>query len=345
MLSIRKRGGRWYVRGTVRVGKETARISEHSAGTTERTIAESYKAKLQRDTESALLHGVKVVRRQITFDHAALDYLTDERHLSDVSRVRALARHFAGAICSAIDQTEFDSFCRQEIPTSSPATRRRVKSVLAAICKCAGVDLPEISISGRARSVVAWLPLETADRLIEAYPKHVRPIATLAAYAGLRASELTTLKISALDLSRPPHGAVIVRNPKNGHDRVVPLHARARAAIEPLLKTKKGEARAADECLFLNRCGRPYTDTRLLGGNPLSASHRAACKAAGVDGFRWHDWRHHFATWALQPVATGGAGLDPLSLMTIGGWASLSQVQRYAHASYETAAAGIARRA
>lgn len=346
MLSLRKRAGRWYVRGTVRIGKETAVVAEHSTGTTERALAESYRARLQRETEARLLHGAAAVRREVTFDQAALDYLAgDGRHLSDISRVRALARYFAGEVCAKIGQAEFDAFCRQEIPNASPATRRRVKSVLSSICKCAGVDLPEIAIAGKARSVVAWLPLETAERLIAAYPKHVRPIATLAAYGGLRASELTTLRISAVDLSRPPHGAVIVRNPKNGRDRVVPLHARARDAIEPLLVDKKGNRRGDDECLFLNRYRRPYTDTRQLGGNPLSASHKAACKAAGVDGFRWHDWRHHAATWALRPVSEGGGGLDPLSLLAIFGWSSLSQVQRYAHASYETAAAGIARRA
>lgn len=346
MLSIRKRAGRWYVRGTVRVGRETLRVAEHSCGTTERAIAESYRARLQRETEAELLHGAAAVRSRVTFDQAALDYLAgDTRHLSDVSRVRALARHFAGVQLAAIDQAAFDAFVRAEIPTASPATRRRVKSVLATICKAAGVTLPEISIAGRGRSVVAWLPQETADRLLASYADHVRPIATLAAYGGLRASELTTLRISAVDLSRPPHGAVIVKDPKNGRDRVVPLHPRARAAIEPLLVDKKGNLRAGDEILFRNRYGKPYSDTRMTGGNPLTASHKAACKAAGVTGFRWHDWRHHFATWALRPASEGGGGLDPLSLMLVCGWSSLDQATRYSHSDYETAAAGIARRA
>lgn len=346
MLSIRKRRGRWYVRGSVRVGRQTVHVAEHSTGTTDRSLAESYKAKLQRDTEAEIIHGRAAVRREVTYDQAALDYLANEpRHLSDVSRVRVLTRYFAGKDLGSIDQAAFDEFCRQEMPGAAPGTKRRTKSVLAAICKAGGCEVPEITIAGRSRSVVAWLPLATADRLIESYPKHVRPIAITAAYCGLRASELTTLRISAVDLERKPHGALIVRNPKNGRDRVVPLHERARNAIEPLLVDKHGNARPSDAVVFLNRYGEAYTDTRTTGGNPLSSAHRTACKAAGVSAFRWHDWRHHWATWALRPVSEGGAGMDPLSLMMIAGWSSLDQAQRYAHAAYETAATALARRA
>lgn len=340
MLSLRKRGRTWHVRGTIRIGRQTIQIAEHSTGATERAVAESYRAKIQRDAETRILHGAEIANREITFDEAALAYLATERHLSDVSRVRTLAAYFAGRSLGGIDQAAWEAFVAQHMPNSSPATRRRTKSVLAAIFQAGGVKLPTIEITGRGRSVVSWLPLDVAERLIAAYPKHVRPIAIVAAYCGLRASELLTLRVASVDLARAPHGAIIVRNPKNGRDRVVPLHPRARAALEPLLAR-----RAPGDIVFRNRYGRPYTDTRRLGGNPLSASHRAACARAGVTNFRWHDWRHHFATWALRPEAEGGAGLDVASLQYVGGWSSADQVMRYAHFAYATAAAGIARRA
>ena len=346
MLSLRKRAGRWYVRGTVRIGKDTREVAEHSVGTTDRSLAESYRARLQREVEAAILHGSSIVRRQITFDDAALNYLADgERHLSDISRVRTLTRFFSGRLLSEIDQKTFDEFCRQEIPAAKPATRKRARGVLASICAAGGVTIPEIKVGGKSRSVIAWLSNEDAETLIASYPKHVQPIAVMACYCGLRASELLQLSISAVDLSRAPNGAVIVKDPKNGRDRVVPLHPRVRDAIQPLLKDKRGNLRPSVEKLFLNRYGQPYTDTRKIGGNPLSSSHKAACAKAGVNGFRWHDWRHHFATWALRPVSEGGAGMDVLTLKEIGGWSSLDQVQRYSHSTYEIAAELLARRA
>jgi integrase len=340
MLSIRKRRGRWYCRGTVKLGKASVTIDEHSIGTTERAAAESYKAQLQRDTERTILHGAKAARCEVTFDQAALNYLAGDRHLSDISRVRALTAQFSGKRLDEIDEAAFTDFCRQQIPNAKPATQRRAKSVLAAIFKCGGMTLPPIKLSGRGRTVIAWLSLKDADRLLASYPAHVRPIATVAAYCGLRASELLTLDRGAVDLARPPYGAIIVRNPKSGHDRIVPLHPRARHAIGKLCRDRE-----PGETLFVNRYGQPYTDTRRIGGNPLSSSHKAACAKAGIENFRWHDWRHHFATWALRPTVAGGAGLDPLSLMMIGGWSSLDQVQRYGHANYETAAGQMSKRA
>jgi len=50
-----------------------------------------------------------------------------------------------------------------------------------------------------------------------------------------------------------------------------------------------------------------------------------ALSNAGIEGFRWHDLRHTWATWA----ATNGVSL--LELQQLGGWASLEMVQRYAH--------------
>lgn len=47
----------------------------------------------------------------------------------------------------------------------------------------------------------------------------------------------------------------------------------------------------------------------------------------GLPGFRFHDLRHTWASWQVQAET-------PLShLQELGGWASFSMVQRYAHLS------------
>jgi integrase len=50
-----------------------------------------------------------------------------------------------------------------------------------------------------------------------------------------------------------------------------------------------------------------------------------AVKRAGLDGFRWHDLRHTWASWHSQN------GTPPIILKELGGWASLAMVERYSH--------------
>ena len=76
--------------------------------------------------------------------------------------------------------------------------------------------------------------------------------------------------------------------------------------------------------VFLSRRGKPYADTRRVGGNPLTKAHRTACRAVGITGFRIHDWRHHFAIWFLK------RGGNLRALCQIAGWSSMRMVQRYA---------------
>ena len=63
MLNIRKRGQYWHCRGTVRVGRKTQVVKEHSTGCRERETAEAYKAKLEYDIGQELLHGSAACRR------------------------------------------------------------------------------------------------------------------------------------------------------------------------------------------------------------------------------------------------------------------------------------------
>ena len=54
--------------------------------------------------------------------------------------------------------------------------------------------------------------------------------------------------------------------------------------------------------------------------------YRRALQVAQLEPtFRWHDLRHAWATWHAQ------AGTPMLAIQAMGGWATSSMVQRYAH--------------
>jgi hypothetical protein len=57
MLTLRKRGRIYHVRGSIKVGGETSDVKEHSTGCDRREDAEAYRSKLEAEIRHDLLHG------------------------------------------------------------------------------------------------------------------------------------------------------------------------------------------------------------------------------------------------------------------------------------------------
>jgi integrase len=74
-----------------------------------------------------------------------------------------------------------------------------------------------------------------------------------------------------------------------------------------------------------------------LNGRPLyqcnNTAWNSALRRAGISSFRWHDLRHTWASWHVQN------GTSLYDLKTLGGWASMAMVERYAHMTHERVAA------
>jgi integrase/recombinase XerD len=135
----------------------------------------------------------------------------------------------------------------------------------------------------------AWTTLGQRDRAV---------LETLYG-TGMRVGECVRLDVGDLDLRE---GSLLIRNGKGRKDRLVPLPARAAAALDLYLREARGElARDPRQtALFLTRSGR----------RPCAAALRLMLKvharAAGIEGrFFPHALRHTCATHLLQ----GGADL------------------------------------
>jgi len=81
---------------------------------------------------------------------------------------------------------------------------------------------------------------------------------------------------------------------------------------------------------------RQGVDKHWVFGNPdyplTKASNKAwyeALRKAKLVGFRWHDLRHSWASWAVM------SGVRLEELQRLGGWKTYSMVTRYAHLSTE----------
>ena len=75
------------------------------------------------------------------------------------------------------------------------------------------------------------------------------------------------------------------------------------------------------EYVFPGRRGGHLKDIRTI--------FKAALVKAGIEDFRFHDFRHTFATYLRKN------GVDILNIKNLGRWKTLSMVERYAHMNEE----------
>jgi len=134
-----------------------------------------------------------------------------------------------------------------------------------------------------------------------------RRIVLVMLYAGLRLSEVASLKWQDVDLDA---GTLTVRKGKGGHSRVIPLHDRLKADLE---RTPEEDQRGAV-------CG--HRDGRPLSYKSIPHVFDRWLKGAGLD-ISAHQLRHTFATRMLW------AGADLRTIQRLLGHASLETTARY----------------
>jgi integrase/recombinase XerD len=134
--------------------------------------------------------------------------------------------------------------------------------------------------------------------------------------AGLRVSELVELPATAVDLDA---GFIRVLG-KGGKERLLPIHARAVAAIRQFIDVKRQNQSLGHKPLFSNARGKPMTRDGFW-----RALKRWAEKAGVPGAIHPHMIRHSFATHLLK----GGADLR--SVQELLGHADISTTQIYTH--------------
>ena len=157
---------------------------------------------------------------------------------------------------------------------------------------------------------VRWLEPDEERRLISACRTsalpHLADLVTVALETGMRRSEVEGLTWDRVDLSR---GVLRLEITKSGRRREVPMRQR----VYDVLASRPGAR-----------------EGRLWPEGSTRAAFEAAVEAARLAGpFRFHDCRHHFASWFMMR----GGSLP--ALQKILNHASLTITMRYAHLSPE----------
>ena len=139
---------------------------------------------------------------------------------------------------------------------------------------------------------------------------------------GARISEAAALRTTAIE----PSLRVLVLSGKGGKTRLVPLGARARAALETWLAGGRAQLLRGrkSEHVFLSKSGRPLD--RSTGWRVVKAAARRAGLSSAVSP---HWLRHSFASHLLE----GGADLRAVQEML--GHASIATTEIYTHLDAE----------
>jgi integrase len=331
MLTIRRRGRLYHVRGSIRVGGETRIVKERSTGCHRQEDAAAYRAKLETEIRAEMLHGPGGRPHRMTIADAGLDYIGRPGGVrrGDLWRLDRVA-DVVGDWPIARANAAFGEFVKQRCVGLGPATVERFRTVLSAAinyaAKAGEFVAPKVARVAKVKPrPITYLSGLDAERLIAAYAPHVRPVATLLAFQGLRIGE--AMRLDWQHVRWAADALYIIPETKTGEPRTVNMQERSRRALHALWVAAGSPTVGR---VFLNRLGEPYADHRehrLPGGSPIRKAHETACRRAGITAFRVHDWRHH---WACHCVMSG---IDLETLRLEGGWASLRMVERYATVS------------
>jgi integrase len=153
---------------------------------------------------------------------------------------------------------------------------------------------------------------------------HLMPLVVLALNTGLRRGELLGLKWGAVNFSGKVL-SVTAETAKSGHTRRVPLNTEALATLTTWHK-RVGKP-SADDFVF------PGTDGERM--KRIDTAWESLMKRAGLENFRLHDCRHHFASRMVQ------AGVDLYTVKELLGHSEITMTERYSHLAPDNLRAAV----
>ena len=312
-MSLRKRGGIWWVDVVAPNGERIRRTAE----TANKAQAQEFHDRLKSELWRIGKLGEKPRR---TWNEAAVRWLKEQSHKAtakeDVSRLRWLDPFLRDKDLATISRATIDNITEEKLAHGcSNATVNRILALVRAILrKCVNewewLDrAPQVRMLREPTRRIRFLTHEEAHRLLTELPEHLADMAAFSLATGLRAANVTCLQWNQVDLTRQLGW-------------IHPDQAKARKAIAVPLN---GEAMA----LVRKQVGKHPTHVFSFRGQPVvqlsTKAWYAALERAGIEDFRWHDLRHTWASWHVQN------GTPLFALQELGGWESPEMVRRYAH--------------
>lgn len=312
-MSLYRRGSIWWVELT-----QNGRRIRESAGTADKKAAQEYHEKRKGEIWRQDKLGEAPAP---TWGEAVAKWLRIKpRSTAEKYLLRAMAIDPKLTLPLSANTLE------RSLPASSSGTFNRYLSLVVAIHNACGVKPPAVSRLPSTPGRTRWLTAEEWGRLrtcLEEQSPLLRQCAEFTLATGLRENNVLNLEWGQIDLRRRVawlHSDQTKQKKPLG----VPLNDAACAILE---------ARRGIHKTYVF----PNPDTELPYYKASNRAWYAALRKAKLKGFRWHDLRHTWASWAVM----SGVRLEEVQRM--GGWATAQMVQRYAHLSSEHLAEAAAK--
>ena len=311
MATIRKRNGRWQ-----------AQVRKSGTRAVSRTFTLRQDALFwAREQERVLELQTDVLEKKALLKKTLADLLHDyeaevgqrlKSHHVEVHYFNQLQRtQFAQLTLDRLKPADIQRWVNERSASHKASSTVRLLGLLSRAFNHAikhhGFPLPfnpieRVNKPRIGQKTVRRIPTRLA-KLLESPACRIGWIACFAVETAMRRSEIAKLKWADVDLERR---VIHVRNPKNGHDRSLPLSSTA------LLVLRQFER--ADKPVF----GMSSNAIRLAWGK-YRRSHE-------IDAVRFHDLRHE----AISRLF--GRGLTTPEVALLSGHKTVSQLFRYAHA-------------
>tara|TARA_R110002124_G_scaffold174204_2_gene341793 strand:- start:806 stop:2026 length:1221 start_codon:yes stop_codon:yes gene_type:complete len=170
------------------------------------------------------------------------------------------------------------------------------------------------------------------ERGYEAYPDlnklnfidHLKPMVLLSLNTGMRQGEVFNLTWDMINFNQKiltVHGSIA----KSSKLRHIPLN---HEALNTLIKWHD-QSQLKNNLVFPSKNDKPFDNVKSAWTKLL--------KMAGIENFRWHDMRHHFASRLVM------AGVDLNTVRELLGHSEISMTLRYAHLAPEHKAGAVAK--
>ncbi len=203
----------------------------------------------------------------------------------------------------------------------SPATINRSLAFLKRVFNVAIADgcveqnpVRKVKLFKENNARVRFLTAEEETTLFTKLEDTDQGMVLVALHTGFRQAEQFGLRWEHVDFAT---GIMTVPRSKSGETRRVPMNDIVRGVLRAL------PSRMKSAWVFPSATGETPLDAR----NYVSRVFQPALKEASVQGFRWHDLRHTFASRLVM------AGVDLRTVQELMGHKTLVMTLRYAHLS------------
>ena len=314
------RGRMWYLDCRIAGARHVVRLGKGISRTVAGEIASVKRAAILKGES-----GIGKKKRDLSFDEArtrfeawALANKKPSTAKQYTECLRQLSESFSGKRLSELSPFLVERHKQRRIHAGVRVGPNRELAVLKNVfnrCrewKLFEGDNPVVSVKmlKEPRRRLRFLEREEEARLLARCAEPLRSLVLIGTNCGLRLkSEALTLRWADVDIGRKTL-TVSAAYAKSGTSRSIMLNSLMLETLNRLPRTS--------EFVFTKPTGKPYHAIR---------GFRAACQLAGLTGVTPHSTRHTFATRLVEN------GVDLRTVQELGGWATLSLVQRYAHVS------------